>query len=474
MANIATNEYDVVIIGAGISGLVCGCYLAKAGMKVLISEQHFKPGGYCTSFKRNNFTFDAAAHCFGGYRKNGITRKIFEDLSIDTRLKVIKSNPSNIIMMPDYKISFWDEMEQTGYEFKKSFPHESNNITKFFNFLTNSHAGEFVKIRQRTFQDLLDLYFTDNKLKSLLSAPLFGIGGLPPALMSAFVGTKLYSEFLLDGGYHLIGGIQELPDILAETFKGSGGALLLSSRVKKIKVKNKSVHGVVIGNDAFISSKYVISSCDAKQTFLELLDKEDLEKEFCTTLNKMQPSISNFILYLGLDSNYSELPCRAATHCFFSHYDLNKSYRAIQNADINAYGGYMMYIPDREPSVLAVIPAPYKDEEFWNKNRERFSLSFISRIEETSIPHLSKHIIYTETATPLTLFRYTSNYQGACFGWAATPSQLLVPGFKKNIGIEGLYLNGHWTTQGMGISSVAYVGAETAKLILKKSGIGYT
>ena len=27
--------YDVIIIGAGISGLVCGCYLAKAGLKVL-------------------------------------------------------------------------------------------------------------------------------------------------------------------------------------------------------------------------------------------------------------------------------------------------------------------------------------------------------------------------------------------------------------------------------------------------------
>ncbi len=45
-------SYDAVIIGAGIGGLVCGCYLAKAGMKVLIAERHFKPGGYCTSFRR--------------------------------------------------------------------------------------------------------------------------------------------------------------------------------------------------------------------------------------------------------------------------------------------------------------------------------------------------------------------------------------------------------------------------------------
>src|SRR4030066_2519025 len=90
--------YDAVIIGAGISGLVCGCYLAKAGLKVLIAEQHNKPGGYCTSFKRKGFTFDAAAHCFGGYRKDGITRKVFEYLAIDKKIKIWKSNPTDTII----------------------------------------------------------------------------------------------------------------------------------------------------------------------------------------------------------------------------------------------------------------------------------------------------------------------------------------------------------------------------------------
>ena len=71
MVKVGRDIYDAVIIGAGVSGLVCGCYLAKAGMKVLIAEQHFKPGGYCTSFKRKGFTFDAAAHSFGSYREGG-------------------------------------------------------------------------------------------------------------------------------------------------------------------------------------------------------------------------------------------------------------------------------------------------------------------------------------------------------------------------------------------------------------------
>ncbi|MCM8787946.1 MAG: FAD-dependent oxidoreductase, partial [Candidatus Omnitrophica bacterium] len=38
------DQYDVIIIGAGIGGLVCGCYLAKAGLKVLIVEKNDKVG----------------------------------------------------------------------------------------------------------------------------------------------------------------------------------------------------------------------------------------------------------------------------------------------------------------------------------------------------------------------------------------------------------------------------------------------
>lgn len=474
MLQNSKEKYDAVIIGAGIGGLVCGCYLAKAGLRVLISEQHFKPGGYCTSFKRKNFTFDAAAHCFGGYRNNGITRKIFEHLGIHDDLKVVKSNPSNIIKTPDYEIFFWDDIQQTLHEFEKSFPRERRNIQKFFSFLISADSHEITRIRHWTFKDLLDAYFTDEKLKTILSAPLLGIGGLPPTLMSAFVGAKLYSEFLLDGGYHFDSGIQELPDTLAKRFKSLGGSLLLSSRVTKISVRNKSICGVIIRDTEFIPSQFVISNCDAHQTFINLLDTDSVDKNFYIKLKQMEPSISNFILYLGLDKSYGDLPWQSATLCFFSHYDLNKSYHAIPRADVMSYGGYMAYIPDREPSVLAVMPAPFKDEAYWMKNRDVFASNFIAEIEKTSIPHLSKHIIHKETATPQTLFRYTSNFKGACFGWAATPSQLLVSGFKKSPGIEGLYLIGHWVTQGMGISSVAYIGAEIAKLVLKKRKISYT
>ncbi|PYI43723.1 MAG: hypothetical protein DMF12_02615, partial [Verrucomicrobia bacterium] len=37
--------YDAIVIGAGHNGLTCACYLAKAGLKVLVLKQYHTVGG---------------------------------------------------------------------------------------------------------------------------------------------------------------------------------------------------------------------------------------------------------------------------------------------------------------------------------------------------------------------------------------------------------------------------------------------
>lgn len=465
------HNYDVVIIGAGISGLVCGCYLAKAGMNVLIAEQHHKPGGYCTSFKRQGFTFDAAAHSFGGFRKDGIVRKVITDLEIDKKITIKRFDPSDIIITPDYKVSFWNDVDKTYHDLQKAFPDESNNIENFFHYLIDPDPMSLARMRNWTFQDLLDKYFKNDKLKAILSFPLFGNGGLPPSRMSAFIGVTIFTEFLLDGGYYPEGGMQALPDALADRFKELGGELLLSCSVTKITIKNTLVNGVILEGREFIPSDYVVSNCDARQTFLKLVGKNNIGHDFLLKINTMIPSLSIFVTYLGIDHSKIQLPEPGVNIWFLSTYDMENVYLSAKKGNYKNINKYMIHVmPDRK-SILCFENAPFKNKKYWDDNKEKWLETSIRKIEMDAIPGLSEDILYRGAATPYTLFKYTLNYKGASYGWACMPSQFTDSDFRKPSFIKGLYLTGHWSTQGLGIPAVTYLGYDTANTLIKKEQI---
>ncbi|MCX7794535.1 MAG: hypothetical protein N2257_09075, partial [Thermodesulfovibrionales bacterium] len=99
------------------------------------------------------------------------------------------------------------------------------NIKKFIHYLIFSSPIDFASLRNKTYKDLLDHYFTNEKLKAVLSLPVLGNGGLPPSLISAFSGSKIFTEFILDGGYYPEGGMQVLADTLALRLREFGGEL---------------------------------------------------------------------------------------------------------------------------------------------------------------------------------------------------------------------------------------------------------
>jgi phytoene dehydrogenase-like protein len=462
------NKYDVVVIGAGIGGLVCGCYLAKAGLKVLIAEQHHKPGGYCTSFRRKGFIFDAAAHSFGSYRENGNMKLILKALDLDKRIRIKRTIPSDVIITPDYKITFWENTDKIIQELQQAFPDEAVNISNFIQYLINSKPLDFIALRTKTYKELLDRYFLDNKLKTILSLPILGNGALPPSMISAFTGAKIFTEFILDGGYYPEGEMQALPDALAKRFMESGGELRLSCFVKKIRIRNGKVTGVMLEKDGLIATKYVVSNCDARQTFFKLLRKKAVKKEILNKIDSMIPSLSTFILYLGINKPFKSLPKPGTNVWFLPYYDLEKAYTYAKEGNIDNVKGFMVRLSPDKKTILAFVIAPFKNKTYWTNNKNKIMESFIRRIEQYIIPGLSNHIIYKEAATPHTLYRYTLNYRGAAYGWASTPEQLFTPELRQNTSVKGLYLAGHWTTQTQGIPGVAYVGLTTAKLILKK------
>ena len=67
------ENFDVIVIGSGIGGLVTASQLAAKGVQVLVLEKYIIPGGSGGSFKRKGYTFDVGASMIFGFGERGHT-----------------------------------------------------------------------------------------------------------------------------------------------------------------------------------------------------------------------------------------------------------------------------------------------------------------------------------------------------------------------------------------------------------------
>ena len=107
-SELASEQYDAIIIGSGISGLTCAALLAQEGKKVLLLEKHFKVGGWTHTFRRNNYEWDVGIHYIGEVHKPwSPIRRLFDRIS-DGELKWHKmdDNYDRIIFPDKHIISF--------------------------------------------------------------------------------------------------------------------------------------------------------------------------------------------------------------------------------------------------------------------------------------------------------------------------------------------------------------------------------
>ncbi|MFH1245787.1 MAG: NAD(P)/FAD-dependent oxidoreductase, partial [Candidatus Omnitrophota bacterium] len=298
------ERYHIIIIGAGIAGLTCGCYLAKEGFKVLIVEQHYKAGGYCSSFERNGYKFDVGVHYLGGIKRTFL-RRILEELELSGEIKFFRFDPTDKLVMPDRVAYIRANPFETIKEFQNSFKEERNNLEAFFNFIMQEDFYKiYTKAKRLSFQDILDNFFKDYKLKATLEILLCNFG-LPANRMSALTGIILYRDYILDGGYYPAGGMQGFTGAFVNKYKSYGGELLLCEKVKQITAQGGEIKGVVLADGRQLKADVVVSNADATLTFKKLLKNYNCEEN--SIIDKMSVSPSLFVMYIGTDRNINEL-----------------------------------------------------------------------------------------------------------------------------------------------------------------------
>ncbi|MCG3256583.1 MAG: NAD(P)-binding protein, partial [Candidatus Heimdallarchaeota archaeon] len=127
---------DIIVIGAGLGGLVSGAKLAKEGKKVLLIEQHNIPGGCATVFKRKGYTLEVGLHEMDGLHEDDFKVKIFEDLNVFENVKFLEIPEFYRFTNERVDIIIPHNVNQAIKKLVSVFPDEESGIKKYFDVIT--------------------------------------------------------------------------------------------------------------------------------------------------------------------------------------------------------------------------------------------------------------------------------------------------------------------------------------------------
>jgi prolycopene isomerase len=488
-------DADVIVIGAGMAGLTCGCLLAKEGLRVLMIERNQKVGGCCTSFQKEGFTFDLSVQSMGECQRGGRVWRLLKRLDLLDQVRFIPLEPAREYHFPDRRVSQSSHLETHIENLSSLFPDERKGIEQVYSVLKNIFE-EFLQVpsslnwfepssfsskypllaqyRNKTYAELLDGWITHPSLKTILSIRS-SYALLPPEEISVMGMAGIEMSYFNHGVSCIEGRVEELPLELGEAFQKMGGKILIGEEVDQILVEGKRSIGVRLKSGQEMRGKVIVSNIDAHATFSDLIGQGHIPSGFRSKLKGMRPSLSYFILYLGIEGELDGLSV-SNNEVFFNE-PLQKEYQALYENRIPDEASFYLLAPSkvnpshapRGKSTLCLsVKAPYHLHLGWEqKVKDELSRLLIKKAS-AFIPDLEKRILVKVETTPKTIEHWTGNRWGAAYGWAQIPSQSGIHRLQRTTPIPNLFLTGHWTSPGGGISGVVASGELTAEVILSR------
>lgn len=520
-------KYDVIVIGAGLSGLSAAGLLAKRGLKVVVVEQGSEPGGSCGIFKRHGAVFDQGAAMLYGFGKKGFNAHRFLFNCLEESFEVVKHELLYVVHYNGKKIRFWSDIDRFIEELSQVFPMEKENIRRFYkemqkmyihvmsetpNYTTPDETNpkdvlrnvvkhpisylKFLSYLNISTEKLLRQYFQDSEIlkffDKLTSTYCYATIEEAPAILA----SVMFIDNHEGGSYYPAGSTLFLPGKLEKVIEEYDGEMRYESLVKEILFKHNTCShpfkiygesnvsdggyfydahgekaiGVLLESGEKLYAEQIIYSGTVWNLYEKLLPRQVVtEKEYLWAKNQI-PTYPSVVLYALVDS--AAIPEETSPIEM-----LAANPDAIDESEITVY---IMSIDDHtlcskhQHTVVAIGPSFKKwemeDEDLYETQKQEEMDRMISSISRY-FPDFEAGLLYCELATPKTIERYTMKNGGA----AAGPKQMLGQHMLMRQSIrtrwKGLYCCGDSTTMGTGTPTVTTSGIAAANAVLKKRGM---
>ncbi|MCR6639290.1 MAG: FAD-dependent oxidoreductase [Sporocytophaga sp.] len=230
-------QFDYVIIGSGLGGLLCAYTLTKEGNSVCVLEKNRQIGGNLQIFVRDKAIFDTGIHYIGGLDKGQNLNQYFRYFGLMDKLKLKKLDEDCFDV-----VSFdQDEKEYPyamGYErfsekLIEQFPSEKEAIQKYCSKLKEiSNFSPLYNLRYSEQSFFNTEYLSVNAkeyIESITSDVILQnvLAGTNPLYAGVGEKTPLYVHGLIinsyiESAYKCIGGGAQIATILTKSIKEMG------------------------------------------------------------------------------------------------------------------------------------------------------------------------------------------------------------------------------------------------------------
>ena len=341
------KKYDVAIVGGGHNGLTTACYLAKAGLDVVVVERHNYVGGaavsreihpgwtysncsYVCSLLRPEIFRDLelAKHglqiipyegsatmldngdFYGSYNDHDLNYRsmsrfsakdaeAYERFSRDVmrQCKIIKPL---LKMTPPDPTSFAPKDIMGLFEFAKHFAGKDE-----LGGIGEKEIHETIRFWTMSVRDYLEEYFESEVIKAhMAGSAIIGTALGPYSPGSAYVLLHHYMGEV-DGNVgawgYARGGMGSITQAMSKSLLAYGGNIKAGSAVKNILIKNNRSYGLALENGDEVYADKIVSNLDVKRTFLKVVEKKELPSEFYTAVKNFKIRGSSGKLNIALD-----------------------------------------------------------------------------------------------------------------------------------------------------------------------------
>ena len=376
------KKYDVAVIGAGHNGLTCACYLAKAGLKVIVLERrHIAGGAVCTEENLiSGYKIDVGSSAHIMIHLTPVVRELeLEKFG----LAYIDCDPFAFAPMPDGKcaIYFWKDVDKTCESIAAVSPEDADRYKNF--------VAEWERLNEGVFEAFLKPPTIFNLGRHMI----FGTRSKNPAemvrkLMSPY-GALVRETFRHEGlraamcwlaaqsgpppnspatgdflGWHSMihrsgvkrprGGSGALTQAMARCLEHHGGEILLNAEVEKIEVENDKAGGIILSGGERIEAERIVSNAHVQTLFLKLIGRENLPERFAERVENVRVG-NGFGMIVRCA--VSRLPDYAAApsgglpaEC---HRGLQLLCPSMEHLE-RAYADYLSGVPSKNPCALAM------------------------------------------------------------------------------------------------------------------------